>query len=330
MAGDDTEAANRALDAQADAFAQLLALSPGDPDRAFRDAAALARGLFPHQIEGVAFLLGRTRAILADDMGLGKTRQAIVALRHARPGGPYLVVCPASVKRNWAREIGIAAPERVDACRRAGCGASSSMRVGDRQLRHPRQTHRHAGCRALGGARLRRGALPEEPSQRAKPSGAATGRSREGQRRRESGRLSAHRNAADEPAPRPLRAAPARRPSARTQLPVVRETLLRGRKKRLRVGDARRLEHRGADGAAARRDAAPLQRRRPLAAAEDPDLAAGGRAEGHGRARHEKSRRAADRRRTSSRRDRRSTSGACAGDCCTRSRGPGKRWRPQR
>ena len=102
---------DRSLDAQADAFAQLLALSPDDPDRAFRKAAELAVGLFPHQIEGVAFLLGRRRAILADDMGLGKTRQAIVSLRHTAPDGPYLVVCPASVKRNWAREIAIAAPE---------------------------------------------------------------------------------------------------------------------------------------------------------------------------------------------------------------------------
>jgi SWI/SNF-related matrix-associated actin-dependent regulator 1 of chromatin subfamily A len=102
---------DKSLDAQADAFAHLLALSPDDPDGAFRRAAALARGLFPHQIEGVAFLLGRRRAILADDMGLGKTRQAIVALRHVAPAGPYLVVCPASVKRNWAREIGIAAPD---------------------------------------------------------------------------------------------------------------------------------------------------------------------------------------------------------------------------
>jgi len=101
---------DRVLDAQADAFARLLALSPHDPDAAFRKAAELANGLFPHQIEGVAFLLGRTRAILADDMGLGKTRQAIVALRHIAPGGPYLVVSPASVKRNWAREIAIADP----------------------------------------------------------------------------------------------------------------------------------------------------------------------------------------------------------------------------
>jgi len=94
------------LDSQAAAFAQLLKLT-GDPDAAFRSAVALADGLFPHQIEGVAFLLGRRRAILADDMGLGKTRQAVVSLRHLTPGGPRLIVCPASVKRNWAREIAV-------------------------------------------------------------------------------------------------------------------------------------------------------------------------------------------------------------------------------
>jgi SWI/SNF-related matrix-associated actin-dependent regulator 1 of chromatin subfamily A len=99
---------NEALDAQAAAFAQLLGLPGHDADSAFRQAVALADGLFPHQVEGVAFLLGRRRAILADDMGLGKTRQAIVALRHVAPAGPYLVVCPASVKRNWAREIALA------------------------------------------------------------------------------------------------------------------------------------------------------------------------------------------------------------------------------
>jgi SWI/SNF-related matrix-associated actin-dependent regulator of chromatin subfamily A-like protein 1 len=96
------------LDSQTAAFAQLLKVS-GDPDAVFRSAVALASGLFPHQIEGVAFLLGRRRAILADDMGLGKTRQAIVSLRHLTPGGPRLVVCPASVKRNWAREIAVVA-----------------------------------------------------------------------------------------------------------------------------------------------------------------------------------------------------------------------------
>ena len=98
------------LDAQATAFAHLLGLAPDDADGAYRQAISLGDGLFPHQIEGVAFLLGRRRAILADDMGLGKTRQAIVSLRHISPGGPHLVVCPASVKRNWAREIELAAP----------------------------------------------------------------------------------------------------------------------------------------------------------------------------------------------------------------------------
>jgi SWI/SNF-related matrix-associated actin-dependent regulator 1 of chromatin subfamily A len=98
------------LDSQAAAFARLLKRS-GDPDAAFKSAVALADGLFPHQIEGVAFLLGRRRAILADDMGLGKTRQAIVSLRHLAPGGPRLVVCPASVKRNWAREIAVVSPD---------------------------------------------------------------------------------------------------------------------------------------------------------------------------------------------------------------------------
>jgi SNF2 family DNA or RNA helicase len=43
-------------------------------------------------------------------MGLGKTRQAVVALKHVAPNGPYLVVCPASVKRNWTQEITMAAP----------------------------------------------------------------------------------------------------------------------------------------------------------------------------------------------------------------------------
>src|SRR5215472_15872856 len=67
---------------------------------------AVAPGLlYPHQADGVAFLISKKRAILADDMGLGKTRQAIVALEMAAPKGIVLVVCPASLKLNWKREI---------------------------------------------------------------------------------------------------------------------------------------------------------------------------------------------------------------------------------
>ena len=50
-------------------------------------AEALAAGLYAHQIEGIAFLLGRQRAILADDMGLGKTRQSVLALEGGAAGG---------------------------------------------------------------------------------------------------------------------------------------------------------------------------------------------------------------------------------------------------
>lgn len=61
--------------------------------------------LYPHQTDGVVFLISKKRAILGDDMGLGKTRQAIVALNVAVPGGVILIVCPASLKLNWKREI---------------------------------------------------------------------------------------------------------------------------------------------------------------------------------------------------------------------------------
>ncbi len=61
--------------------------------------------LYPHQADGVAFLASRRRAVLGDDMGLGKTRQAIAAMEAAAPEGAVLVVCPASLKLNWRREI---------------------------------------------------------------------------------------------------------------------------------------------------------------------------------------------------------------------------------
>jgi SWI/SNF-related matrix-associated actin-dependent regulator 1 of chromatin subfamily A len=61
--------------------------------------------LYPHQVTGVEFLARRGRAILGDDMGLGKTRQAIIALKESAPTGVFLIICPASLKLNWAREI---------------------------------------------------------------------------------------------------------------------------------------------------------------------------------------------------------------------------------
>jgi len=64
--------------------------------------------LYPYQVEGVAFLAANGRALLADDMGLGKTLQAIAAalwLRDHAQAKRILVICPASLKQQWAREI---------------------------------------------------------------------------------------------------------------------------------------------------------------------------------------------------------------------------------
>lgn len=76
-------------------------------DATLARAEEIADTLYPHQVEGVAFLMGRRRSLLADDMGLGKTRQSIIAMTETEPRGPYLVVSPASVKLNWVREIAI-------------------------------------------------------------------------------------------------------------------------------------------------------------------------------------------------------------------------------
>ncbi len=64
--------------------------------------------LYPYQVQGTGFLAGNGRALLADDMGLGKTLQAISAavwLKTHENIRTVMIICPASLKQQWAREI---------------------------------------------------------------------------------------------------------------------------------------------------------------------------------------------------------------------------------
>lgn len=64
----------------------------------------LAETLYDFQRTGTHWLSKAKGAILADDMGLGKTIQTLAALDE-KGDFPALVICPASVKENWANEV---------------------------------------------------------------------------------------------------------------------------------------------------------------------------------------------------------------------------------
>jgi SNF2 family DNA or RNA helicase len=68
--------------------------------------------LYPHQVEGVRWLIARSNWLLADDMGLGKTLEALVVsarildVRERRSVRTrVIVVATASLKYNWLDEI---------------------------------------------------------------------------------------------------------------------------------------------------------------------------------------------------------------------------------
>ena len=62
--------------------------------------------LFPFQAQGIAFGIEKKgRILLADEMGIGKTIQAIGIAYIYRSNWPLLIICPASLKLNWRKEI---------------------------------------------------------------------------------------------------------------------------------------------------------------------------------------------------------------------------------
>jgi len=65
-----------------------------------------------HQKEAIEKLLANNRYILADDMGLGKTTSTVIASIESN-ANKVLIVCPASLKINWKREIELYSDEEV-------------------------------------------------------------------------------------------------------------------------------------------------------------------------------------------------------------------------
>ncbi len=71
------------------------------PSRSPRSPASLGGELAPFQWAAVRYALEARRAFLADEQGLGKTVEALATLE-ADDAFPAVVVCPASLKLDWA------------------------------------------------------------------------------------------------------------------------------------------------------------------------------------------------------------------------------------
>ena len=59
----------------------------------------------PYQRAGIAYAMQRPATLIGDEMGLGKTIQAIGVINADRGIHRVLVVCPASLRLNWQREL---------------------------------------------------------------------------------------------------------------------------------------------------------------------------------------------------------------------------------
>lgn len=94
-------------------FARDYTKLPVDFDRYDRLSMNIdpSRRLREHQKAGVRFLLSRQKCILADDMGLGKSTTLSVAAIEGNFDS-VLIICPASLKTNWKKELMWYVPER--------------------------------------------------------------------------------------------------------------------------------------------------------------------------------------------------------------------------
>lgn len=67
--------------------------------------APAGKGYFPFQRAGIEFIVNHENTLLADDMGLGKSIQAIGVINLLDEINRVLLICPASLKINWRKEL---------------------------------------------------------------------------------------------------------------------------------------------------------------------------------------------------------------------------------
>lgn len=101
-----------ALRAEHDSAMEAVRSSRATEGEPLEDVAGVLGGVLePFQWAAVRYALEHRRTFLADEQGLGKTVEALAALE-ADDAFPALVVCPASLKLNWARETARWLPHR--------------------------------------------------------------------------------------------------------------------------------------------------------------------------------------------------------------------------
>jgi SWI/SNF-related matrix-associated actin-dependent regulator 1 of chromatin subfamily A len=100
------EVARVAADIKAHSAAESVMASRAT-DAAIALPIAEGRAFLPYQRAGIAFALARPNVLIGDDMGLGKTLETIGVINADQELRKILIVCPASLSRNWVREFGM-------------------------------------------------------------------------------------------------------------------------------------------------------------------------------------------------------------------------------
>jgi len=89
----------------------LVARTPGQLEASRADSAMVrvplppGRVLRPYQLAAVAYAATRKGVLIGDEMGIGKSIEAIAIANTMSATSRILVICPASLKANWRKEI---------------------------------------------------------------------------------------------------------------------------------------------------------------------------------------------------------------------------------